>query len=310
MKKIICISSVVLLAVLAFGCASVNQEELILGKWETPAGDRSLEFRGDGTVTVTENGKPLFGRFRVLRKDWLQIVYDDPKISRDLKFSVSQDEFVLCQNFDRIPVTFQRVAGPAASGAPDTNDMARVLEQTTAKAEAGDAYSQAVLAGLYNRGYGGLIRRPDSGDAKKWATLSADQGHPMGKFHLGYAISGPRVPREAKDLFAECAGGLTGLAEQGDQYAQCCLGDMYWRGLGTREDARRAHDWFLKAAEQGNVNAEYSLGRIYHSGRLGEQNLEQAAHWFKKAADKGNPFAADQYGFCLRDIDKQKAGKP
>lgn len=46
----------------------------------------------------------------------------------------------------------------------------------------------------------------------------------------------------------------------------CYLGDMYLRGLGTKQDYSKAFEYYSRAADLCNDIAEYNLGKIYEQG--------------------------------------------
>jgi len=52
-------------------------------------------------------------------------------------------------------------------------------------------------------------------------------------------------------------------ADQGDTDAQFNLGLLYYSGVGTPQDSKKAVYWLTKAAEQGHITAQYKLGNLY-----------------------------------------------
>ena len=74
----------------------------------------------------------------------------------------------------------------------------------------------------------------------------------------------------------------TKAAEQGNVYAEYCLGWCYSKGLGVAQDDGQAINWYAKAGENGNVDAQYNLGLIYDCA----EDYGQAAYWFAKAAEQ------------------------
>jgi len=51
-------------------------------------------------------------------------------------------------------------------------------------------------------------------------------------------------------------------AKHGDSEAQCLLGQMYFEGLGVKQDYKKATLWLQKAAQQGNEEAKTILEKI------------------------------------------------
>jgi hypothetical protein len=76
--------------------------------------------------------------------------------------------------------------------------------------------------------------------------------------------------------------------EDGSADAQYFLAQMYYHGLGVKEDDAEAAIWFRKAAERGNVDAQYILGTMYINGEGVQKDGAEAAIWFRKAAKQGH----------------------
>ena len=84
----------------------------------------------------------------------------------------------------------------------------------------------------------------------------------------------------AKELFIE--------AKDGNSESQCLLGQMYFEGLGVRQDYKQAGAWMTKAAEQGHAEAQYYLGLLYQQGHGVKQNQAKAEEYFQRAVKLGN----------------------
>ncbi|GHV37600.1 hypothetical protein FACS1894187_14750 [Synergistales bacterium] len=94
--------------------------------------------------------------------------------------------------------------------------------------------------------------RTNIGDAKKWYSKVAEQGHPTVQYNLGM---------------------------------------MYATGSGVSRDYNQAVEWFRKAAEQGSANAQYSLGYMYEAGNGVVRNSQEAYFWFYLARLNGDKYA-------------------
>jgi len=92
--------------------------------------------------------------------------------------------------------------------------------------------------------------------------------------------------------------------EVGEPNAQYIIGEMYYYGLGVKEDYAEAAIWFRKAAEQGNPESQFVIGKMYYYGVGVKEDHAEAAIWFRKAAKQGHVRAR-----VLRDImlDKDKS---
>jgi TPR repeat protein len=56
-------------------------------------------------------------------------------------------------------------------------------------------------------------------------------------------------------------------AEQGSSDAQDWLGNLYYSGLGVKQDYNAAFEWYSRSAKQGNTYAYYYLGFCYREGQ-------------------------------------------
>jgi len=94
---------------------------------------------------------------------------------------------------------------------------------------------------------------------------------------------------------------IEGMAEDGDQYAQACLGLMCYYGRGVDRNSSTAVEWYRKAAEQGHADAQFYLGLMYRYGFDGvDENEAIAAEWYRKAAEQGHANAQYNLGFMYR----------
>jgi len=66
---------------------------------------------------------------------------------------------------------------------------------------------------------------------------------------------------------------------------------MYEHGIGVAKDYSESVKWHMKSAEQGNAYAQYCLGLAYKNGHGVAKDNDGARKWFKKAADQGEEHA-------------------
>lgn len=76
-------------------------------------------------------------------------------------------------------------------------------------------------------------------------------------------------------------------AQQGNDYAQKMLADLYEEGRGLPKNLLLAADWREKAAKRGNVQAQFLLGKMYLAGAGVGQDKARAAYWLNRAAIEG-----------------------
>jgi TPR repeat protein len=78
--------------------------------------------------------------------------------------------------------------------------------------------------------------------------------------------------------------------------AQRLLGVFYENGHGVNQDWTKAIECYTKAANQNDSIANYNLGYIYHHGKGVEVNYQLAFQYYRTAADQGNADAQVKLG--------------
>lgn len=81
---------------------------------------------------------------------------------------------------------------------------------------------------------------------------------------------------------------LREAAARGDAWAQNALGNLYYLGLGTETDYRRALGWYWKAAAQGHAAAQTNMGHLYVQGLGVPKDLLRAFAWYLQAERGGS----------------------
>lgn len=85
--------------------------------------------------------------------------------------------------------------------------------------------------------------------------------------------------------------GLLKAAKKGNAFAQCQIGNLYFRGIGVEQDFQEAVEWYKNAAQGGDASSQLRLGLMYANGQGVEQNMDEALVWIKKALNHGHPGA-------------------
>jgi TPR repeat protein len=131
--------------------------------------------------------------------------------------------------------------------------------------------------------------------------LAAEQNHARACEMLGCLYRDGR--HGTRQNYKKAAEWYQRAAELGYSSSQHYLGAMYLHGRGVRKDGDKAVEWMCKAADQGNAAAMRDLGNIYRDGNGVAKDEEKAAEWFRRGADKG--FRDCQYalGKLYRDGD-------
>lgn len=94
---------------------------------------------------------------------------------------------------------------------------------------------------------------------------------------------------------------LLKAAESGDAEAQFQLGLIYLYGNQEPKDARKAFEWFSRAAAQNVVPAKRELGVLLASGEGCEPDLARAVQLLSDAADDLDPGALYHLGLMYEN---------
>jgi TPR repeat protein len=165
----------------------------------------------------------------------------------------------------------------------------QTLDEIKAKAEQGDALSQAILGQSYRRGELGLA--VDNVQARKWIDKSVAQNNPLGLGNKSALDNDKSFDKKALDA------GLLDLANAGNAWCQRMIGIYFDNGDGgLTKDPSEAVKWYRKAADQGYVDGQLRLAGCYFEGTGVEKDPVEAAKWFRKAADQGNAGAQSIIG--------------
>jgi serine/threonine protein kinase len=175
----------------------------------------------------------------------------------------------------------QSVASPSVLGFSDA----------FSRAEAGDAYAQAVLSIYYDLGY---KTAADPQKAVEYAMKSAEQGNALGMYRLGVMrAEGKYIPKDEAQgarLKAEAFPGLDSMLN--DPYALTALGVMVHRGEGgVASDWTQAAKLYKRAADQGYAPAQLNLSACYLSGKGVPQNEALGMKYWQDAYNQDYPLA-------------------
>lgn len=90
-----------------------------------------------------------------------------------------------------------------------------------------------------------------------------------------------RQGKEFRELFT-----ATQKQSATDHVAMNNLGCLYWSGVGTRPNMKKALECFASAALQ-NTHAQLNLASLYLEGNGAEKDVDKARNWYLSAAGKG-----------------------
>lgn len=118
-------------------------------------------------------------------------------------------------------------------------------------------------------------------------TRSADEGELESQIELAYIYL--YGIDDVEQDFAKALHYYTLAAEQKDPIALNNLGSLYFSGIGTQRDIRKALGLFREAADLGNDNAALNLAFIYLTGgKKDAERNKKAIELFEKAHEKNN----------------------
>lgn len=90
-----------------------------------------------------------------------------------------------------------------------------------------------------------------------------------------------RQNKELRTLFS-----TTQKQAETDVEAMNNLGCLYWSGVGTRPNMKKAADCFAGSAME-NTHAQLNLALLYQAGNGVEKDIDKARSWYLLAAEKG-----------------------
>lgn len=80
---------------------------------------------------------------------------------------------------------------------------------------------------------------------------------------------------------------MTMFADQGDEYSQMFLGDVYRNGE-YQEDLKKSYYWYSRAADLGNDKAIYYVGNMSILGMGTTRNVPKGLRTLEKIAEQGH----------------------
>jgi len=191
--------------------------------------------------------------------------------------------------------------GLLAMAAATVQGQAQVLsfEQAKQRADAGDAYTQAVVALHYQLGWN-TEKNPEL--AVKYALASAKAGSPLGQFRLGALLrAGEGVPKDEQQGLALQAASFDGLDRMtGDPYALTSLGVMIfqgkavWQNVPQEKRRQQAAQLYKRAADAGFAPAIFNYAMCLDAGHGVAEDKSAASHLVSRAQELQYPLALAQ----------------
>ena len=73
---------------------------------------------------------------------------------------------------------------------------------------------------------------------------------------------------------------LEGSFVKGDKTVQKIIGDMYFSGLGVKQDYKKAQKWYEISADQGNAIAQYAFWWMSYGSNWKKKEKNEKAFKF------------------------------
>ncbi|MFC1590260.1 tetratricopeptide repeat protein [Candidatus Omnitrophota bacterium] len=299
------LAAVLILFSFSCGRPETGTKKLVIGKWVIPGAEDMMEYFEDGTAVIVDNrGVEKKAAYEILSGNEVRVSFTGYRMAKRFKIESSESNLTMAEVGSAIAYQKAEEKETVKPKEASKVSLKERYKEMEAKAEAGDPYYQGVFAGVYQRGKGvyfGPIREREK-RALELATLSAEQGNPMGQYNLAVLKIFSNDNEEAKVLLEKCAYKIRVMAEDdNDVYAQCFMGEMHEKGWWFPQDWTKARMYYRYAAEQGNATGQYEMGNHIKCGDSKEAWMEKA-EWYKKAADQGHEDARAQHRMCLGHI--------
>jgi len=164
-------------------------------------------------------------------------------------------------------------------------------------AEKGNAWGQAAVGHCFMNGFG--IGK-DEKQGVEWYKLASSQGLARAQNNLGTSYREGRGVRKDENKAVEF---YRQAVAQGHATGQYNLGRSYDFGLGgltlSTKDAFR---FYWLSAEQGDEYAQYCVGWAYESGRGVVKNVRKALRWYQLSAKRGEEEVSHKAAKKLKEV--------
>lgn len=189
------------------------------------------------------------------------------------------------------------IASPAALQAANNYDSG-VFEFQQKLAKGGNPQAQYQLATMYESGRGVA---KDVNKAREWYKKSAAGNYAAAKHRLTFL----EVKTGGfKNSHKPWVNQLAGDAKKGNGEAMYILGEMYEKGIGVKQDYKRAQKYYKSSASKGSVDAENRLYDIEQKVAQQNQQRQQKDKAQKEKAAKAREEAARK-----QKADKERKAK-
>lgn len=155
--------------------------------------------------------------------------------------------------------------------------------------------AQFTLGLFHENGWG---RPVDEAAACRWFEKSARKKIPAAQHYLGHCLA--RGTHRAADPAAALALYLDAAAG-GHLISLCSAADLYIKGHGVDQDAKRGLALCTQAAQAESPSAMLRLADYYRDGKDVPQDLAAARYWYQQAAERRTSEAQYRLGVMLAE---------
>lgn len=92
-------------------------------------------------------------------------------------------------------------------------------------------------------------------------------------------------------------------AKTGDPWSQNQLGNLYYLGLGTPVDLKKASEWYLRAALADWPDAQINVSLMYRYGRGLPRELSRGFAWLRHARSNGKEIAEPYFAWIAGSLE-------
>ena len=156
--------------------------------------------------------------------------------------------------------------------------LQKSIEAIKNLSDAGGAYVQYTLAGMYLKGIG---VEKDEEKASEWYEKSAKLNYAPAQYNLALMyFNGLGVEKDEEKAFEW----YEKSAKLNYAPAQNSLAWRYLNGIGVEKDEEKAFEWCEKSAKLNYALAQNNLAWMYSNGVGVEKDEEKAFEWYEKSA--------------------------
>ena len=172
-----------------------------------------------------------------------------------------------------------------------SGDVEGGVREITELANGGYTPAQVILGWIFRTGASGVSVDPDA--ARRWWSVAAEQGDPVGLAYLGMTLL-----RDSPEEGVRC---LLASGEKGYPPSFYELGRLYHAGIAVEPDFASATKYMRRAATLGHPRASAWIALMGVSGRYGTWGLFRALWYYASVPLRAIKSARNPHWFINLD---------